>query len=67
MMYRDLASQKFLPAETLVDHGARRAQNEKKSFALRAARKKIKITKSNSICINYTEIQGNYTNLSYYL
>ena len=27
---RDLASQKFLPAETLVDHGARRAKNEKK-------------------------------------
>ena len=65
---RDLASQKFLPAETLVDHGARRAKNEKKkSFALRAARKMINITKSNSICINYTAIQGNYTNLSYYL
>ena len=42
-------------------------KRKKKSFALRAARKMINITESNSICINYTAIQGIYTNLSNYL
>ena len=48
---RVLASKKFLPAETLLDHGAHRAKYENKSFALRAARKMINIEPLNMIHI----------------